>query len=89
MTTSDEGKYYTLVVGSNILGGGPDSKLFINVREKESLCYYVYSSVEKYKGILFVSSGIEAENYEKTVKLINEQLEKLKNGEYIRTRIAK
>ena len=43
----DEGEYYTLVVGSNILGGGPDSKLFINVREKESLCYYVYSSVEK------------------------------------------
>lgn len=77
----DEEKYYTLVVGSNILGGGPDSKLFINVREKESLCYYVYSSVEKYKGILFVSSGIESNNYEKTVDLINAQIEKLKNGD--------
>ena len=77
----DEEKYYALVVGSNILGGGPDSKLFINVREKESLCYYVYSSVEKYKGILFVSSGIESNNYEKTVDLINAQIEKLKNGD--------
>lgn len=77
----DEDKYYTLVVGSNILGGGPDSKLFINLREKESLCYYIYSSIEKYKGILFISSGIEADNYEKTVNLINEQLDKLKNGD--------
>lgn len=77
----DEEKYYALVVGSNILGGGPDSKLFINVRERESLCYYVYSSVEKYKGILFVSSGIESNNYEKTVDLINAQIDKLKNGD--------
>ena len=77
----DEEKYYALVVGSSILGGGPDSKLFLNVREKESLCYYIYSSVEKYKGILFISSGIEAENCEKTVELIKEQLDKLKNGE--------
>ncbi len=77
----EEEKYFALVVGSNILGGGPDSKLFLNVREKESLCYYVYSSVEKYKGILFISAGIEADNYEKTIDLINKQLEKLKNGE--------
>lgn len=77
----EEEKYFALVVGSNILGGGPDSKLFLNVREKESLCYYVYSSIEKYKGILFISAGIEANNYEKTINLINEQLGKLKNGE--------
>lgn len=77
----DEGKYYPLIVGCNVLGGGPHSKMFINIREKESLCYYIYSSVEKYKGILFVSSGIEAKNYEKTVELVKQQLESLKAGE--------
>lgn len=77
----DKEKYYPLVVGSNILGGGPHSKMFINIREKESLCYYIYSSVEKYKGILFVSSGIEFQNYEKTVELVKKQLESLKSGE--------
>jgi predicted Zn-dependent peptidase len=77
----DEDKYYPLVVGCNVLGGGPHSKMFINIREKESLCYYIYSSVEKHKGILFVSSGIEVQNYEKTVELVKKQLENLKAGE--------
>jgi predicted Zn-dependent peptidase len=77
----DEDKYYPLVVGCNVLGGGPHSKMFVNIREKESLCYYIYSSVEKYKGILFVSSGIEVQNYEKTVELVKKQLESIKSGE--------
>ena len=76
----DEYRYYSLLVGSNVLGGGPHSKLFMNVREKESLCYYIYSSIEKYKTSMFISSGIESANYDKTVKLIKEQLEYLKEG---------
>ena len=76
----DTDKYYPLVVGCNVLGGGPHSKMFVNIREKESLCYYIYSSVEKYKGILFVSSGIEFQNYDKTVELVNKQIESLQAG---------
>lgn len=76
----DIDKYYPLVVGCNVLGGGPHSKMFVNIREKESLCYYIYSSVEKYKGILFVSSGIEFQNYDKTVELVNKQIESLQAG---------
>ena len=76
----DEFKYYSLFVGSNVLGGGQHSKLFVNVREKESLCYYIYSSLEKYKTSMFISSGIESENYDKTVELIGEQLKSLKEG---------
>ena len=76
----DEFKYYSLFVGSNVLGGGPHSKLFVNIREKESLCYYIYSSLEKYKTSMFISSGIESENYDKTVELIGEQLKSLKEG---------
>ena len=77
----DTQKYYSLIVGSNILGGGPHSKMFINIREKESLCYYIYSSVEKYKGIMFVSSGIECQNYDRTVQLVKEQIVSIKNKE--------
>ena len=73
-------KYYPLVVASNILGGGPHSKMFVNIREKESLCYYIYSSVEKYKSIMFVSSGIEFKNYDKTVELVKEQLKSVQEG---------
>ena len=77
----DTDRYYSLVVGSNVLGGGPHSKMFINIREKESLCYYIYSAVEKYKGIMFISSGIEFQNYDKTVELVKKQIESMKNGE--------
>ena len=76
----DEFKYYSLFLGSNVLGGGPHSKLFVNVREKESLCYYIYSSLEKYKTSMFIASGIESANYDKTVTLIQEQLKHLKEG---------
>lgn len=76
----DEHKYYSLFLGSNILGGGPHSKLFINVREKESLCYYIYSSLEKYKTSLFIASGIEADKFDRTVSLVKEQIEILKAG---------
>ncbi|WFD09163.1 EF-P 5-aminopentanol modification-associated protein YfmF [Tepidibacter hydrothermalis] len=74
-------RYYSLMVYSSILGGGPHSKLFVNVREKESLCYYVYSMIEKYKSIMFISSGIEIDKYDKAIELIGEQLEKIKKSE--------
>ncbi len=74
-------KYYALMVYSSILGGGPHSKLFVNVREKESLCYYVYSMIEKYKSIMLISSGIEIENYDKAFALIQKEVEKMRKGE--------
>ena len=52
----------------------------MNIREKASLCYYIYSSVEKYKGILYISSGIETQNYEKTTDLIRKQIESIIEG---------
>ena len=77
----DAKKYYSLVVGAGVLGGGPHSKLFNNVREKESLCYYIFASVDKYKSIMMISSGIEVQNREKTEKLIIENLEAVKKGD--------
>ena len=73
--------YEPLVIFSNILGGGPHSKLFNNIREKESLCYYIFSRIEKFKSLMLISSGIEFANYEKTVDLIGKQLKGMINGE--------
>lgn len=67
---------------SAVYGGTSTSKLFLNVREKMSLCYYCWSGINKNKGSMFVSCGVEKENVEKAVDEILAQLEKMKNGEF-------
>ncbi|WP_129596461.1 EF-P 5-aminopentanol modification-associated protein YfmF [Anaerophilus nitritogenes] len=74
--------YHPLVVYSNILGGGPNSKLFRNVREKESLCYSIFSRVDKFKSLMLINAGIEFENYEKTLSLVKEQVSSMNQGEF-------
>ena len=66
---------------SAVLGGTPTSKLFLNVREKESLCYYCVSRVDNNKGIMLIDSGVETENIEKTEESIFRQLHLLQQGE--------
>lgn len=78
----DDYLYNALLVASNILGGGPNSKLFKNVREKESLAYYISSSIYKYKSIMLIDGGIEFDNFEKTVDIINKELEDMKQGKF-------
>lgn len=63
-----------------MFGGTSTSKLFLNVRERLSLCYYAGSSYHRLKGLVTVSSGIECENYERAVSEISAQLEALKAG---------
>lgn len=75
-------KYYSLMVGNSILGGGAHSKLFNNVREKESLCYYAASGLEKNKGLMIISSGIEVNNYEKAVELIEKEVKDTIEGKF-------
>lgn len=78
----EENLYNGLLIASDILGGGPNSKLFKHVREENSLAYYITSTVIKYKSILLIDGGIEFENYNKTIEIINEQIEKMKNGDF-------
>ena len=73
-------KYVTSSLMSAILGGTPTSKLFVNVREKQSLCYYCASSVDNAKGIMLIDSGVETKNIEKTEDAVLEQIRLLKNG---------
>ncbi|HOQ36440.1 MAG TPA: pitrilysin family protein [Acetivibrio sp.] len=76
----DSNDYYKLMVYNSILGGGLHSKLFQNVREKAGLAYYVFSRLEKFKGLMVISSGIEIGNRDKAMEIIKNQLEDIKNG---------
>ncbi len=69
-----------MLVFNGIYGGDLHSKLFQNVREKESLAYYASSRLDRNKGLMFVNSGLQAENREKAEKIILDQLDEMKQG---------
>jgi predicted Zn-dependent peptidase len=77
--------YFPLVVFSTILGGGPHSKLFMNVREKAQLAYYSYARLEKFKGLMIIGAGIENENYHRTLDIITKQIDDIRKGEITQT----
>ena len=66
---------------NGVFGGYAHSKLFMNVRERESLAYYASSSYASPYGLVFVVSGIEPSNEKKAIDVINEQLEAIKQGQ--------
>ena len=73
--------YPALLLFNMIYGGSATSKLFLNVREKESLCYYASSVLHRQKDIITLSSGIEVENYERAFDEIMAQLSAAQRGE--------
>lgn len=74
--------YAALLMYNGILGTFPHSKLFQNVREKASLAYYAYSRLEKHKGLMVISAGIETSNYDRTLEIINQQVSEMKKGAF-------
>lgn len=80
--------YPALLMYNGILGSFPHSKLFVNVREKASLAYYAASRLESHKGILTVQSGIEIDNYDRAVAIIQEQFDLLAQGKFTDTEWA-
>jgi predicted Zn-dependent peptidase len=77
----DSEEYIPLTLLCSIYGGGAHSKLFNNVREKLSLCYYASSNLVRNKGIMFVNAGIEFENFSKAYDEILAQLDAVKKGD--------
>ena len=65
-----------------LFGGTSNAKLFLNVREKMSLCYYASSSYARSKRIMTVSSGIEVKDYDTAVNEILHQWELVKQGQW-------
>lgn len=76
--TDDNATAFTLFC--DIFGGSPQSKLFMNVREKMSLCYYCRAMQELFAGCLFVSSGIETANRTAAYDAIMKELQDTKDG---------
>ena len=77
-----ENEKYVMSVYNAILGGGANSKLFQNVREKNSLAYTAGSTFRRQKNTIFIRCGIEIENYQKALDTIKEQIEDMKNGNF-------
>ena len=79
---NEENTSYVTMVYNTILGVGANSKLFQNVREKASLAYYCSSNYIKRKANIIIRAGIEIPNFNKTVEIINKQLEDMKQGKF-------
>ena len=75
-----KGNFPEMALFNELFGGAPNSKLFMNVREKKSLCYYCSSYPDGLKGLLMVVSGIEQKNKQAAFDAIMEQLDDIKAG---------
>lgn len=82
VTSNMENLSYITMCYNTILGGGANSKMFQNVREKASLAYTVGSNYLKRKQNIIIRAGIEIQNYEKALEIIKKQLEDMKNGNF-------
>lgn len=80
--TVESGDYPALLVFNTLFGAGANSKLFLNVREKMSLCYYASSALDKLKGLMVVSSGVEFAQFDRAQEAILEQLDEVRRGRF-------
>lgn len=87
VTMGSEG-YPALLVCNALYGGSANSKLFLNVREKMSLCYYASSMLDKIKGLMVVSSGVEFAQFDRAQEAILAQLEAVKRGDFTQDELA-
>lgn len=80
--TYDRDNYAAIKVMNDMFGAGVYSKLFLNVREKQSLCYYCSSSFDAGKGLIIIQSGVEKKNIEKAVKSIKHEFDDMRKGNF-------
>lgn len=71
-----------------LFGGTPNSRLFVYVREKLSLCYYCAARFDRLTGLMFVDSGVEKANKQKAQDEILRQLDILREGKFEDDEIA-
>lgn len=79
-TVRDEG-FVPMQVFNMIFGGGLTSKLFMNIREKHSLCYDIGTGYHSSKGIVTLSAGIDFDKKEQVLQEIQEQLDDCRRGD--------
>ncbi|MDD3241554.1 MAG: insulinase family protein [Bacilli bacterium] len=67
---------------NTILGGGPTSKLFTNIREKNSLAYSCSSIYMEKDNLISIKSGIDSSNYDRAKELMINEIEEIKRGNF-------
>lgn len=75
-------EYYATAVMDYILGGSSESKLFLNVREKNSLAYYAASTYLRLKGLLIIYCGIAPDKYDEALDICLLQLKSIRDGDF-------
>jgi predicted Zn-dependent peptidase len=70
---------YALSLLSGILGGGMSSRMFLKIREREGLAYYIHTANELSldSGVFVVQAGVGHNNLKKAVKLILQEIKKI------------
>lgn len=86
--TIGSGDYPALLVCNALYGGSANSKLFVNVREKQSLCYYASSMLDKIKGLMVVSSGVEFSQFDRAQESILDQLSAVQKGNFTKEELT-
>lgn len=80
--TINDRLYWPLKLATAMLGQLPVSLLFMEVREKRSLCYSISSSLLSFDGVMIVNTGMDYKNIEQTEELIKQQVENIKNNAF-------
>lgn len=86
--TMGDGRLPALLVCNALYGGTSHSKLFMNVRERMSLCYFASSAVDKLKGLMVVTSGVEPANFDTARDEILAQLDAVRRGDFTREELT-
>ncbi|MBO5138104.1 MAG: insulinase family protein [Bacilli bacterium] len=79
---TDYERNYPMSLFNIIFGGGPDSKLFHEVREKNSLAYYIGSIPNKLDNVILIRAGITRDNFDMVLKLIEKELSNMSKGKF-------
>lgn len=74
--------YYAGQLFNGLFGGFPHSKLFLNVREKESLAYYASSSLDTFRGLMIVQTGIDSKKMNQVKEIVTLQLKEIQAGNF-------
>ncbi len=74
--------YYDAIIFNTLFGGSSEGLLFKEIRENMGLVYFISSSYDPYKGVLFVTSGINSSDYNKVIDTIDSIVNKIINQEY-------
>lgn len=69
--------WYRAIVANELFGGSASSALFMEAREKESLCYYISSKLLRFKSLMIIEAGIDSENKDKVIEIIRSAFENI------------